>query len=78
MEETWTIGRVLTWTTSHFAEKGMESPRLDAELLIADALALTRLQVGMVVGYTAGAALLMGGGPSSVYGVEAMRANDGF
>ncbi|MBX3696953.1 MAG: carboxymuconolactone decarboxylase family protein [Dokdonella sp.] len=25
-----------------------------------------------------GAALLMGGGPSSVYGVEAMRANDGF
>ena len=45
MEETWTIGRVLTWTTSHFAEKGMESPRLDAELLIADALALTRLQL---------------------------------
>ncbi|MEZ4465935.1 MAG: hypothetical protein R3F43_16090 [bacterium] len=45
MDETWTIGRVLTWTASHFAEKGMDSPRLDAELLIADALTLTRLQL---------------------------------
>lgn len=45
MSETWTIARVLGWTTSYFADKGLDSPRLDAELLIADALKLTRLQV---------------------------------
>lgn len=45
MSETWTIARVLAWTTGYFADKGLDSPRLDAELLIADALKLTRLQV---------------------------------
>lgn len=45
MSETWTIARVLSWTTSFFADKGLDSPRLDAELLIAHALHLTRLQV---------------------------------
>lgn len=39
----WTIGRVLGWTTQHFAEKGIDSPRLDAELLLAAALQKNRL-----------------------------------
>ena len=39
----WTVGRVLTWTTQHFAEKGIDSPRLDAELLLAAVLHKNRL-----------------------------------
>jgi release factor glutamine methyltransferase len=42
-EDVWTIGRVLGWTTQHFAEKGIDSPRLDAELLLAAALQKNRL-----------------------------------
>jgi release factor glutamine methyltransferase len=41
--EPWTIGRVLVWTTKHFAEHGIDSPRLDAELLLAAALGKNRL-----------------------------------
>ena len=41
--EVWTIGRVITWTTSHFAERGIDSPRLDAELLLAAVLGKNRL-----------------------------------
>lgn len=33
--EPWTIRRVLTWTQQHFAGRGLSSPRLDAELLLA-------------------------------------------
>jgi release factor glutamine methyltransferase len=39
----WTIRSVLRWTTSFFAEKGIEGPRFDAELLICDALSIDRL-----------------------------------
>ncbi len=31
----WTIKALLAWTTDHFDKKGIESPRLDAELLLA-------------------------------------------
>ncbi len=31
----WTIGRLLTWTTEFFTERGVESPRLEAEVLLA-------------------------------------------
>jgi release factor glutamine methyltransferase len=41
----WTVHRLLTWTTGHFSELGIESARLDAELLLGHALGLTRLQV---------------------------------
>jgi release factor glutamine methyltransferase len=41
--EVWTIGRVLGWTTQHFGERGIDSPRLDAELLLAAALEKNRL-----------------------------------
>jgi release factor glutamine methyltransferase len=39
----WTILEVLKWTTARFAERGLTSPRLDAELLAADALGMTRV-----------------------------------
>ena len=31
----WTVGRLLTWTTEWLAGRGSESPRLDAEVLLA-------------------------------------------
>lgn len=31
----WTVGRLLTWTTEWLGGKGSESPRLDAEVLLA-------------------------------------------
>jgi len=34
-DETWTVGRLLTWTTDWLAARGSESPRLDAEVLLA-------------------------------------------
>ena len=36
--ETWTIGRLLDWTTKFLGDKGSESPRLDAQVLLAHAL----------------------------------------
>ena len=33
--ETWTVGRLLAWTTDWLAARGAESPRLDAEVLLA-------------------------------------------
>jgi release factor glutamine methyltransferase len=44
-EGPWTIRRVLRWTTAFFKEKGLESARLDAELLIADALGIDRIRI---------------------------------
>jgi release factor glutamine methyltransferase len=36
---------LLRWTTGHFAERGIESARLDAECLLASALGTTRLRL---------------------------------
>ena len=41
----WTILEVLKWTTARFTERGLPTPRLDAELLAAHALALVRVQL---------------------------------
>jgi len=41
----WTVLDVLRWTAQRFSERGVGSPRLDAELLIAHALALPRIGV---------------------------------
>lgn len=38
---------MLAWTTKDFAQRGIESARLDAELLIADALSLDRVRLYM-------------------------------
>lgn len=39
----WTIGDVLRWAADDFRARGVESPRLDAEILLAHALATTRI-----------------------------------
>jgi release factor glutamine methyltransferase len=41
----WTVMSVLRWTTGRFEERRLGTPRLDAEVLIAAALGLPRLQL---------------------------------
>ncbi len=41
--ESWTIGRLLTWTTEFLASRGSDSPRLDAEVLLAHARGCERI-----------------------------------
>jgi release factor glutamine methyltransferase len=47
MSDAWTIRRVLSWTAEDFAARGIETARLDAELLVAHALGLGRVQLYM-------------------------------
>lgn len=49
MAETWTLLRLLRWMTDYFTEKGVDNPRLDAELLLAHVLKLDR--VGLYLNY---------------------------
>jgi len=44
-DETWTIGRLLTWTTDFLRRRGSESPRLDAEVMLAFVLDWQRVQL---------------------------------
>ncbi len=39
-QDSWTVREILTWTTEHFTKNGVPSPRLNAELLLADVLRL--------------------------------------
>ncbi len=41
----WTIGRLLTWTTDYLKQHGAESPRLDAEVLLAHAQGCQRIML---------------------------------
>ena len=41
----WTVLEVIRWTVARFTERGLETPRLDAELLVAHALGLPRVQL---------------------------------
>jgi release factor glutamine methyltransferase len=41
----WTIEAVLRWATDDFRSRGIETPRLDAEVLLAHALASTRIRL---------------------------------
>jgi release factor glutamine methyltransferase len=43
--ERWTTGRLLTWTTEFLGKKGSESPRLDAEVLLAFVLKCDRVRL---------------------------------
>lgn len=43
MTESWTVLKVLKWTSGYLAERGIDSGRLDAELLLADLLQLDRV-----------------------------------
>jgi release factor glutamine methyltransferase len=45
MSELWTVGRLLEWTAPFFKQKGIESPRLDAEVLLAHVLKIQRLHL---------------------------------
>jgi len=44
-EQTWTLGALLDWTAKHLAQKGSESPRLDAEVLLAHAVGCKRIDL---------------------------------
>jgi release factor glutamine methyltransferase len=44
-EEVWTVGRLLTWTTDFLKRRGSESPRLDAEVMLAHVLDRQRVQL---------------------------------
>ena len=41
----WTVLEVLRWTHAHFAKRGIESARLDAELLLAHVRGVARLRL---------------------------------
>lgn len=41
--ETWTLGRLLTWTTNFLKDKQADYPRLDAEVLLAHILGVQRI-----------------------------------
>lgn len=41
----WTIGKVLDWATADFRARGLPSPRLDADVLLAFALGETRVKL---------------------------------
>lgn len=55
VEDPWTIGRLLTWTASYLKRHGSESPRLDAEVMLAHVLSWKRVELYTHFGDEAGA-----------------------
>ncbi|MFI4875039.1 MAG: peptide chain release factor N(5)-glutamine methyltransferase [Blastopirellula sp. JB062] len=45
VEEPWTVGRLLKWTEDYLKQGGADSPRLDAELLLAESLGCQRIEL---------------------------------
>lgn len=43
MADNWTIGTILQWTKQYFRDKGVENPRLDAEVLLSFMLGKDRM-----------------------------------
>ena len=43
--KSWTIGSLVQWAATDFRARGIENPRLDAELLVAHALRIDRMRV---------------------------------
>jgi release factor glutamine methyltransferase len=43
--ETWTITKLLNWVTQYLTDKGIDSPRLSAELLLSYVLELKRIEL---------------------------------
>jgi release factor glutamine methyltransferase len=43
--ESWTVGRLLTWTADYLKKSGSGSPRLDAEVLLSHARGCQRIQL---------------------------------
>ena len=44
-DEPWTVRRVLEWTAGHLRKHGSDTPRLDAEILLAHARGCQRIQL---------------------------------
>ena len=44
-EETWTVNRLLAWTRGFFKNKGIEKPQLEAEILLAHAMNVKRIEL---------------------------------
>lgn len=44
-QEVWTVRRVLEWTTGHLKKHGSETPRLEAEILLAHARKCPRIKL---------------------------------
>ena len=44
-QEQWTVMKVLNWSCDDLAKKGVEKPRLDAEILLSHTLGLSRLEL---------------------------------
>jgi release factor glutamine methyltransferase len=44
-DDRWTVGRLLNWTAEYLRKRGAESPRLDAEVLLAHVLDWARVQL---------------------------------
>lgn len=44
-QESWTLGRLLTWTTDYLRQHGSDSPQLDAQLLLAHARQCRRIEL---------------------------------
>ena len=43
--KSWTIGSLVRWAVDDFRARGIENPRLDAELIVAHALGIDRTRV---------------------------------
>lgn len=41
----WTVGKIIDWTTGHLRKHGSDSPRLEAEILLAHARGCPRIQL---------------------------------
>lgn len=41
----WTVGRLLKWTSDYFAQHEVDTPRLDAEILLAKAMKCARIEL---------------------------------
>lgn len=52
-QEPWTVLRLLEWTTDFFKKRGSESPRLDAEVLLAHARGCSRIELYTAYGEVA-------------------------
>jgi len=43
--ESWTVGKIIDWTTAHLRKHGSDTPRLEAEILLAHARHCPRIQL---------------------------------
>ncbi len=51
--DSWTVGRLLQWTTDYLQEHGADNPRLDAEVLLAHARGCPRIELYTAFGAVA-------------------------